>query len=78
MTRRKTFSGGSQATFNFGCQSELHDFATSRDGSGSPTGDFLFPVQDKIPAFRVEPPDAVRVGRDLQDVAGIPAGHLDF
>jgi hypothetical protein len=35
----------------------------------------LLAVQDEIPALRVEPPETVRVGRDLQNIAGIPAGH---
>src|SRR5471030_1911867 len=35
-TRRKTFSGGSQATFNLGCQSEAHDLATGPDGRAAP------------------------------------------
>src|SRR5471030_72724 len=33
-TRRKTFSSGSHATFSFGCQSEVQDFATYFPGSG--------------------------------------------
>ena len=36
MTRRKTFSGGSHATFNLGCHNELQDFATNRAGSDGP------------------------------------------
>src|SRR5882724_7251262 len=35
-TRRKTFSSGSHATFNLGCQSEVHDFAANFPGSGRP------------------------------------------
>ena len=36
MTRRKTFSGGSHATFNRGCHKERHDLATRLNGNGSP------------------------------------------
>src|SRR5581483_3424327 len=51
MTRRKTFSGGSHATFNFGCQSEFHDFATKRDGSGAPSAVFCSRDKTKLPPF---------------------------
>src|SRR5277367_3854044 len=36
MTRKKTFSGGSHATFSLGCHSEVHDFATGPDGKVTP------------------------------------------
>ena len=73
MTRRKTLSGGSHATFNFGCHNELQDFATNRAGSDAAA---MLAVQHKTAAFGVELPEAVRVRRDLQNVAGIPAGHV--
>src|SRR5271154_2991124 len=34
-TRRKIFSGGSHATFSFGCHKDVHDFATLA-GNGWP------------------------------------------
>ena len=51
MTRRKTCSGGSHATFSRGCQSELHDLATHRDGSDSPPGIFCSRSRTKSPPF---------------------------
>jgi hypothetical protein len=36
MTRKKTLSDGSHATFNFGCHKERHDLATTLKGSDSP------------------------------------------
>jgi hypothetical protein len=36
MTRRKTFSGGSHATFSFGCHNERHVLAMTLNGSDSP------------------------------------------
>ena len=35
-TRRKTFSGGSHATFSFGFHKDVQDFVTSFGGNGCP------------------------------------------
>jgi len=51
MTRRKTFSGGSQATFNRGCHNELHDFAINLGGNGSSKRGALLAVQRETAAL---------------------------
>jgi hypothetical protein len=38
----------------------------------------LLAVKHEAAALRVELPDAFRVGGDVQDVAGVPAGHLNL
>ena len=77
MTRRKTFSGGSHATFNRGCHNELHDLAIRPGRQRLVQRDAMLAVQRKAAALGVELPEAIRVGRDLQDVAGMPAGHVE-
>ncbi len=75
-TRRKTLSGGSQATFSFGCQSDAQFLATNFRRQRFRVRHALLAAQHKAAALRVELPEAFRVGREVQDVAGIPAGHV--
>ncbi len=78
MTRRKTFSGGSHATFNFGCQSELHDLATSRDGSGPPPGIFCSRSRTKFPPFAANRQRRLASGATCRTLQEFQRGMKDF